>query len=69
MPRRNNPIKPTKPTKQHLQLRTTCVRKTSYPTRQRAERAADDLQKLHDTDAPQRPYLCTDCGQWHLTSG
>lgn len=64
MPRRNNHQLPPK-----RQLpRGICLAKRSFATRERAVAVAHNLQKLHDSDQPQRSYLCADCGKWHLTS-
>ena len=44
--------------------------KVSYPSRARAERALGNIRRLgaKREHKPQRSYVCSLCGLWHLTS-
>lgn len=46
--------------------RVTCV-KQSFMSDLRARRTAAELARIH-RKPPMRPYHCSQCGFWHLTS-
>lgn len=46
----------------------SCLDKKKYPSRNRARDSAARGKRLRPDSLPQRPYRCTICGNFHLTS-
>ena len=43
-----------------------CERKSTYPTREDAERKMDYQEEHYGLDPEVEPYHCAACGKWHL---
>lgn len=46
----------------------SCLDKKRYPNRNKARDSAARTRRLRPESSPQRPYRCTLCGDFHLTS-
>lgn len=45
-----------------------CFDKVRYPNKNVARDCARKLQQKYEKERPQRPYRCSLCDGWHLTS-
>lgn len=46
----------------------SCLDKKKYTNKNKARDSAARNRRLRPESLPQRPYRCTLCGNWHLTS-
>ncbi len=46
----------------------SCLDKIAYPSKNKARDRATKLAQQHPDSRPQRPYRCTLCHKFHLTS-